>query len=87
MVGLFTFASNSLAVLKYDLVAFKTSCSNAHTLKRKKGIGRKAQPRSPSRELAQAMPRLLYIAVANTTKPAPNMDLMNVFPAIADAAY
>lgn len=38
-------------------------------------------------ELAHAIPKFLYIAVANSGNPAPKLLLMKIFPASTLAAY
>jgi len=51
------------------------------------GMGTNAQARRARSVLAQPTPRLTYIALAKSGKPAPNMERMKSFPARTLAAY
>ena len=84
--------SNLLTVLHhsvspYIFLAVPKRGKELLTLYNTKGIGMNAIERNPNVELAHAIPRLLYIAVAKSGNPAPKLLLMKSLPASTLAAY
>lgn len=51
------------------------------------GIGINRIDNPPNNELAPPTPNFVYIAFANSGKPAPKLDLMKSLPAKTEAAY